>query len=88
MNLGNATGHPSFVMSTSFANQVLAQIEMFTNTASYPLGVHVLPKKLDEKVARLHLEALGAELTELTLEQAKYIGVEVEGPYKLDHSRY
>ena len=88
MNLGNATGHPSFVMSTSFANQVLAQIEMFTNTSDYPLGVHVLPKKLDEKVARLHLEALGAELTELTPEQAKYIGVEVEGPYKLDHYRY
>ena len=88
MNLGNATGHPSFVMSTSFANQVLAQIEMFTNTDEYPLGVHVLPKKLDEKVARLHLDALGAELTELTPEQAKYIGVEVEGPYKLDHYRY
>jgi adenosylhomocysteinase len=88
MNLGNATGHPSFVMSTSFANQVLAQIEMFTNTSDYPLGVHVLPKKLDEKVARLHLEALGAELTELTPEQAKYIGVEVDGPYKLDHYRY
>jgi adenosylhomocysteinase len=88
MNLGNATGHPSFVMSTSFANQVLAQIEMFTNTTNYPLGVHVLPKKLDEKVARLHLDALGAELTELTPEQAKYIGVEVEGPYKLDHYRY
>lgn len=88
MNLGNATGHPSFVMSTSFANQVLAQIEMFTNTSDYPLGVHVLPKKLDEKVARLHLKALGAELTELTPEQAKYIGVEVEGPYKLDHYRY
>jgi adenosylhomocysteinase len=75
-------------MSTSFANQVLAQIEMFTNTDEYPLGVHVLPKKLDEKVARLHLDALGAELTELTPEQAKYIGVEVEGPYKLDHYRY
>ncbi len=91
MNLGNATGHPSFVMSTSFANQVLAQIEMFTNTDEYPLGVHVLPKKLDEKVARLHLEALGAELTELTEltpEQAKYIGVEVEWPYKFDHYRY
>ena len=88
MNLGNSTGHPSFVMSTSFANQVLAQIEMFTNTDEFPLGVHVLPKKLDEKVARLHLDALGAELTELTPEQAKYIGVEVEGPYKLDHYRY
>ena len=88
MNLGNATGHPSFVMSTSFANQVLAQIEMFSNADEYPLGVHVLPKKLDEKVARLHLDALGAELTELTPEKAKYIGVEVEGPYKLNHYRY
>ena len=88
MNLGNATGHPSFVMSTSFANQVLAQIELFANSDKYPIGVHLLPKHLDEKVARLHLDALGAELTELNPKQAKYIGVDVEGPYKLDHYRY
>jgi adenosylhomocysteinase len=88
MNLGNATGHPSFVMSTSFSNQVLAQIELFGNTSSYPLGVHVLPKHLDEKVARLHLGALGVELTELTSEQARYIGVPANGPYKVDHYRY
>ena len=88
MNLGNATGHPSFVMSTSFANQVLAQIELFANSDKYPIGVHLLPKHLDEKVARLHLDALGVELTELDEKQAKYIGVDVEGPYKLDHYRY
>jgi adenosylhomocysteinase len=88
MNLGNATGHPSFVMSTSFANQVLAQIELFTKTDSYPLGVHILPKTLDEKVARLHLAALGVELTQLSNDQARYIGVPVEGPYKVDHYRY
>ena len=88
MNLGNATGHPSFVMSTSFANQVLAQIEVFTNLEAYPLGVHMLPKHLDEKVARLHLRSLGVELTELTNEQAKYIGVPKEGPYKVGHYRY
>jgi len=88
MNLGNATGHPSFVMSTSFANQVLAQIEVFTNLEAYPLGVHMLPKHLDEKVARLHLGSLGVELTELTEEQAKYIGVPKEGPYKVEHYRY
>jgi len=88
MNLGNATGHPSFVMSTSFSNQVLAQIELFTNLDAYPLGVHVLPKHLDEKVARLHLDALGVELTELTSEQARYIGVPASGPYKVDHYRY
>lgn len=88
MNLGNATGHPSFVMSTSFANQVLAQIELFTKTDHYPLGVHILPKTLDEKVARLHLAALGVELTELSKDQARYIGVPVEGPYKVDHYRY
>ncbi|GAA2004141.1 adenosylhomocysteinase [Microbacterium ulmi] len=88
MNLGNATGHPSFVMSASFTNQVLAQLELFTNTAAYPVGVYVLPKALDEKVARLHLGALGVELTTLTPEQAAYIGVPVEGPYKLDHYRY
>lgn len=88
MNLGNATGHPSFVMSTSFSNQVLAQIELFNNTSNFPLGVHVLPKHLDEKVARLHLGALGVELTELTSEQARYIGVPANGPYKVDHYRY
>ena len=88
MNLGNATGHPSFVMSTSFANQVLAQIEVFTNLEAYPLGVHMLPKHLDEKVARLHLGSLGVELTELTDEQAQYIGVPKEGPYKVEHYRY
>ena len=88
MNLGNATGHPSFVMSTSFTNQVLAQIELWTRTDEYPLGVYVLPKHLDEKVARLHLDALGVRLTELTAEQAAYIGVERGGPYKVDHYRY
>jgi adenosylhomocysteinase len=88
MNLGNATGHPSFVMSTSFTNQVLAQIELYSNGASYPLGVHVLPKRLDEKVARLHLDSLGVKLTRLTPEQADYIGVDVDGPYKVDHYRY
>ncbi|HEX5596464.1 MAG TPA: adenosylhomocysteinase [Micromonosporaceae bacterium] len=88
LNLGNATGHPSFVMSNSFANQTIAQIELFTKTDQYPLGVHVLPKHLDEKVARLHLPALGAKLTELTKEQAAYLGVPVEGPYKSDHYRY
>jgi adenosylhomocysteinase len=88
MNLGNATGHPSFVMSNSFTNQVLAQLELFTNSGEYPIGVHVLPKHLDEKVARLHLEALGVELTTLTPVQADYIGVAVDGPYKLDHYRY
>src|SRR6185437_4760951 len=88
LNLGNATGHPSFVMSSSFTNQVLAQIELFTRTEEYPLGVHVLPKHLDERVARLHLDALGVRLTELSKEQADYIGVPVEGPYKSDHYRY
>jgi adenosylhomocysteinase len=88
MNLGNATGHPSFVMSASFTNQVLAQLELFTNIDAYPIGVHTLPKALDEKVARLHLAALGVDLTALTPEQAAYIGVPVEGPYKLDHYRY
>lgn len=88
MNLGNATGHPSFVMSASFTNQVLAQIELFTKRETYPIGVYTLPKTLDEKVARLHLAALGVELTTLTDEQAAYIGVPVEGPYKLDHYRY
>ncbi|WP_136055122.1 adenosylhomocysteinase [Microbacterium sp. K24] len=88
MNLGNATGHPSFVMSASFTNQVLAQLELFTNIDAYPIGVHTLPKALDEKVARLHLDALGVQLTTLTDEQAAYIGVPVDGPYKLDHYRY
>jgi adenosylhomocysteinase len=88
MNLGCATGHPSFVMSNSFTNQTMAQIELFTNNAKYEKKVYVLPKALDEKVARLHLAKLGAKLTELTPEQAKYIGVQVEGPYKPDHYRY
>src|SRR5271156_3909718 len=88
LNLGNATGHPSFVMSNSFTNQVIAQIELFTRGEEYPLGVHVIPKHLDEKVARLHLDALGVRLTTLTKEQASYIGVPVEGPYKPDHYRY
>jgi adenosylhomocysteinase len=88
LNLGNATGHPSFVMSTSFTNQVLAQIELFTKTAQYPTGVYTLPKNLDEKVARLHLSALGAQLTELTKDQADYLGIPVTGPYKTDEYRY
>ncbi|WP_327087373.1 adenosylhomocysteinase [Nonomuraea sp. NBC_01738] len=88
MNLGCATGHPSFVMSNSFTNQVIAQIELFTKTDEYPVGVYVLPKHLDEKVARLHLDALGVRLTTLTKAQAEYIGVDVEGPYKPDHYRY
>jgi len=88
MNLGCATGHPSFVMSSSFTNQVMAQIELFRNTSSYKLGVYVLPKALDEKVARLHLGKLGARLTALTPEQASYINVPVNGPYKPDHYRY
>ncbi len=88
LNLGNATGHPSFVMSNSFANQTLAQIELFTKPESYPVGVYVLPKKLDETVARLHLDALGVRLTQLSAEQAAYIGVDVDGPYKPDTYRY
>ncbi|WP_249346346.1 adenosylhomocysteinase [Microbispora sp. H11081] len=88
MNLGCATGHPSFVMSNSFTNQVIAQIELFTKTEDYPIGVYVLPKHLDEKVARLHLDALGVKLTTLTKKQAEYIGIDVEGPYKPDHYRY
>ncbi|MGZ4435859.1 MAG: adenosylhomocysteinase [Trebonia sp.] len=88
LNLGNATGHPSFVMSNSFTNQVMAQIEIFTKPEEYPIGVYTLPKHLDEKVARLHLDALGVKLTVLTKEQADYIGVPVEGPYKPDHYRY
>ncbi|MCG3753444.1 MULTISPECIES: adenosylhomocysteinase [Amycolatopsis] len=88
MNLGNATGHPSFVMSASFANQVLAQIELFAKPGEYANDVYRLPKHLDEKVARLHLDALGVRLTKLSKEQAEYIGVDVDGPYKLDHYRY
>jgi adenosylhomocysteinase len=88
LNLGNATGHPSFVMSNSFTNQTIAQIELFTKNDLYERKVYTLPKHLDEKVARLHLDALGVRLTELTPEQAAYIGVPVEGPYKPDHYRY
>jgi len=88
VNLGCATGHPSFVMSSSFANQTIAQIELFNNPDAYPIGVHVLPKHLDEKVARLHLAKLGAQLTELSDEQSRYIGIEKEGPYKPEHYRY
>jgi adenosylhomocysteinase len=88
VNLGCGTGHPSYVMSSSFANQVLAQIELYGNTAKYPIGVYILPKRLDEKVARLQLSKLGAMLTELTDEQAKYVGLPKDGPYKSDHYRY
>ena len=88
VNLGCGTGHPSYVMSSSFANQVLAQIELYGNAKSYPVGVYVLPKHLDEKVARLQLSKLGAQLTELTETQARYIGVEKSGPYKTDAYRY
>ncbi|MCE1182440.1 MAG: adenosylhomocysteinase, partial [Rhodocyclales bacterium] len=88
VNLGCATGHPSYVMSSSFANQTIAQIELFTKTADYPVGVYTLPKHLDEKVARLQLKTLNVQLTTLTQQQADYIGVPVEGPYKADHYRY
>jgi adenosylhomocysteinase len=88
LNLGNATGHPSFVMSNSFTNQTIAQIELFTKNDDYEKKVYVLPKHLDEKVARLHLDALGVKLTELSPEQAAYLGVPVEGPYKAEHYRY
>jgi adenosylhomocysteinase len=88
VNLGCAEGHPSFVMSNSFTNQVLAQLELWTNPGKYDIGVYMLPKKLDEEVARLHLEQLGAKLTRLTPEQAEYIGVPVEGPFKPDYYRY
>ncbi len=88
LNLGNATGHPSFVMSNSFTNQVLAQIELYTKPEEYPTGVYVLPKHLDEEVARLHLDSLGVKLTELTDTQADYLGVSVEGPYKAENYRY
>jgi adenosylhomocysteinase len=88
VNLGCGTGHPSFVMSTSFTNQVLAQIELWQHSDKYPIGVHVLPKHLDEMVARLHLKKLGVSLTELTKEQAEYLSVSMNGPYKPDHYRY
>ncbi|HLS02320.1 MAG TPA: adenosylhomocysteinase, partial [Beutenbergiaceae bacterium] len=96
LNLGNATGHPSFVMSASFTNQVMAQIELFNAEGgagsitgrTYDIGVHVLPKQLDEQVARLHLDALGVKLTELTKTQAEYLGVDVAGPYKPEDYRY
>jgi adenosylhomocysteinase len=88
VNLGCATGHPSFVMSCSFSNQVIAQIELFTNLAAYPLGVYVLPKHLDEKVASLHLGALGVKLTKLTDEQAEYLGIAPSGPFKSERYRY
>jgi adenosylhomocysteinase len=88
VNLGCATGHPSFVMSNSFSNQTLAQLDLWANKDTYKPGVYVLPKKLDEEVARLHLEKIGVKLTTLTKEQAEYIGVRVEGPYKPDHYRY
>jgi adenosylhomocysteinase len=88
LNLGCATGHPSFVMSASFTNQVLAQLDLHKNADTYPKKVFMLPKKLDEEVARLHLDKLGVKLTKLTKEQADYIGVPVEGPYKPDHYRY
>jgi adenosylhomocysteinase len=88
LNLGCATGHPSFVMSCSFTNQVVAQLELFTKTGNYPIGVYTLPKQLDEKVARLHLDALGVKLTELTDEQADYLGIPKDGPYKPHHYRY
>jgi len=88
LNLGNATGHPSFVMSASFTNQVLAQIELWTKAEAYQPGVYILPKHLDEKVARLHLAKIGVKLTQLRPDQAEYIGVTPEGPFKSDHYRY
>jgi adenosylhomocysteinase len=88
VNLGCATGHPSFVMSASFTNQTLAQIDLWTNRDTYVAGVYRLPKHLDEEVARLHLEKIGAKLTKLTKEQAEYLGVPVDGPYKPEHYRY
>jgi adenosylhomocysteinase len=88
VNLGNAMGHPSFVMSSSFTNQTLAQIELWNNPGKYEKKVYTLPKRLDEKVARLHLAKVGAKLTQMSDKQATYIGVPVEGPYKSDHYRY
>jgi adenosylhomocysteinase len=88
LNLGNATGHPSFVMSASFTNQVLAQIELWKKGGDYKNDVYILPKHLDEKVARLHLERIGVKLTKLAKDQAEYIGVTTEGPFKPEHYRY
>jgi len=88
LNLGNATGHPSFVMSASFTNQVLAQMELWNNGDEYAVGVHILPKHLDEKVARLHLDRIGVKLSKLNKEQADYIGVAADGPFKPEHYRY
>ena len=88
VNLGCAMGHPSFVMSNSFTNQVLAQIELWTKPDQYEIGVHFLPKKLDEEVAESHLEHLGVKLTKLTTDQAEYLDIPVEGPYKANHYRY
>jgi adenosylhomocysteinase len=88
VNLGCATGHPSFVMSNSFANQTLAQIDLWNNKDVYAVGVYTLPKKLDEEVARLHLEKIGVKLTTLSPKQADYLGVSPDGPYKADHYRY
>ncbi len=88
VNLGCAMGHPSFVMSCSFSNQTLAQIELWTKPGQYPIGVHILPKKLDEEVAALHLEQLGVKLTPLDKDQAEYLGISSEGPFKPDHYRY
>jgi adenosylhomocysteinase len=88
VNLGCGTGHPSFVMSNSFTNQVLAQIEIYAHTEQYPIGVYILPKQLDEEVARLHLGKIGAKLTTLTKKQADYLGIPVNGPYKPEHYRY
>ena len=88
VNLGCATGHPSFVMSCSFANQVLAQIALWTTPQNFPLGVHILPKELDEEVARAHLAQIGVKLTELTKVQSDYLGIPVQGPYKAAHYRY
>jgi len=88
VNLGCATGHPSFVMSNSFSNQTLAQLDLWKNKDVYKVGVYTLPKKLDEEVARLHLDKIGVKLTKLSAKQAEYLGVPVEGPYKPDHYRY
>src|SRR4030095_7180373 len=88
VNLGCATGHPSFVMSNSFSNQVLAQMDLWKNKDKYRVGVYRLPKKLDEEVARLHLEKIGVKLTKLTDKQAKYLGISADGPYKPEHYRY
>ena len=88
VNLGCATGHPSFVMSNSFSNQTLAQMDLWANKDNYEVGVYILPKKLDEEVARLHLEKIGVKLTKLTQAQADYLGVSLEGPYKPEHYRY